>query len=170
MLAARASSTIAMIKAQQRTRIEILALGAVFVLGLSACGGGSTSSSSHSASASTSKTNSVATSTAPAGGGAMDAVLTGQNHAPKATKPWFYTVRVTSAQGKPLTGTVETEFAFGGQVVGRESPPTHQLKNGVLKDEVEFPKQAIGQPIALQVVVHTSAGSKTLDWPVHVQP
>jgi hypothetical protein len=146
-----------MIKPRQRVRIEVLTLSAALAVGLAACGGSSTSHTSK-------------TSAAPATGSQIHAVLVGQDHDPKATKPWFYTVRITSADGKPLAATVETEFAYGGQVVGRESPPTHRLPNGVLKDKIEFPKQAVGLPIALRVVVRTSAGSKTLNWPVSVQP
>jgi hypothetical protein len=154
------------IKAQQRARIEVVAASAALVLAVAACGGSSKSPSSSSESRSSPSPSQPASVAKPK----FRATLVGQDHAPVATERWHYTVRALSASGQPLAGTVETEFAFGGQVVGRESPPTHALKNGVLKDVVEWPKQAIGQPIALQVVVHTSAGSQTLDWPVMVKP
>jgi hypothetical protein len=54
--------------------------------------------------------------------------------------------------------------------VGKENPPTHQLKDGLLRDNVTFPTQAIGQPLELQTVVRSSEGSVTLDWPVTVKP
>jgi hypothetical protein len=73
---------------------------------------------------------------------------------------------VTNASGHPLAGTVKTEFAFAGQVVGHETPPTHPLSNGRLHDTVEFPAASAGEPLALQTVVHTSLGSITLTWPV----
>lgn len=158
-----------MIKAQQRTRIEAAAAAVVLAVAVSACGGGSKSSSS-TTSSSASSSSSASRGGSSAAGAKFHVVLIGQDHVPVATKVWHYTVRVTSPTGKPLAGTVDTEFAFGGQVVGHESPPSHPLKNGVLKDFVEWPKQAIGQPLALQVVVHTSAGSQTLDWPVSVKP
>jgi hypothetical protein len=85
-----------------------------------------------------------------------------------AKKNWTYTVTATDASGHPLAGTVLTEFVFGGQVVGRESPPTHPLKNGRLKDVVQFPPQSVGIPITFQTVVKTRLGSVTLDWPVKV--
>ena len=161
-----------MIKAQQRTRIEVLAVAVALVMGVAACGGssrsanrGTPSTTSTSSAAAASPSTRSSTSAAK-----FHAVLTGQDHSPVATKRWHYTVRVTSADGRPMSGTVETEFAFGGQVVGRESPPSHRLKHGMLSDVVEFPSKAIGAPIELQVVVHTSAGTQTLDWPVSVKP
>lgn len=100
--------------------------------------------------------------------GPVHAALSATTHHPVATKNWTYTVTATDAQGHPLSGTVETEFAFQGAVVGKETPPIHRLKAGRLKDTIQFPKMAVGAPIELQVVVRTSRGSVTLDWPVNV--
>lgn len=92
--------------------------------------------------------------------------MTADSHVPVANKLFRYTVVVSDANGHPLAGTVDTEFAFSGIVVGHETPPTHRLKHGVLRDNVTFPSHAIGQPLELQVVVHTSSGTVTLDWAV----
>jgi hypothetical protein len=81
-------------------------------------------------------------------------------------KHWVYTVHVTDASGKPLSGTVDTEFAFAGTVVGHEVPPTHRLKDGVLHDKITFPSSSVGHPITLVTVIHTAAGSVALGWPV----
>jgi len=144
----------------------LLALAVVAVT-LTACGG----SSRHSA-----KTSSSGAGSALAGGGGASvtsgpvrATLKGQNHDPTAKKNWTYTVTATDAHGHPLSGTVLTEFAFGGAVVGKETPPTHPLKNGRLKDVLQFPAQSVGYQIDLQTVVQTRAGSVTLRWPVAVQ-
>jgi FlaG/FlaF family flagellin (archaellin) len=149
---------------------------AVVLAGLIAAGCGGSSSSKHktktAAHHSTTTTNtstgaSAATATTPTvSSGPVHATLKGENHTPIAGKPWTYTVRATSASGKPLSGTVETEFAFAGTVVGRESPPVHKLKNGVLHDKITFPSSAVGHPITLVTVVRTSAGSVALGWPV----
>jgi hypothetical protein len=97
------------------------------------------------------------------------ATLQGANHAPVAGKNWTYTVHVTDAAGKPLTGTVETDFVVAGLgVVGKETPAVHKLGNGVLTDTVQFPADAVGHPITLVTVVHTSAGSVAVGWPVNV--
>ena len=101
--------------------------------------------------------------------GPVHATFSAPTHRPVATKNWTYTVTATDAQGHPLSGTTLTEFAFQGMVVGRETPPIHTLTDGHLKDTIQFPKMAIGQPIELQVVVRTSKGSVTLHWPVSVQ-
>jgi hypothetical protein len=45
-------------------------------------------------------------------------------------KPWRYVLKVTDASGRPLSGTVDVEFGFGGQVVGHDTPPVHPLKRG----------------------------------------
>jgi hypothetical protein len=99
----------------------------------------------------------------------MHATLHGENHAPTVKQPWYYSVLATDASGHPLAGTVDTEFVFGGQIVGRETPPTHPLTDGRLNDNVTFPAQSVGVSLTFQVVVHTTLGSVTLDWPVKVQ-
>lgn len=99
----------------------------------------------------------------------MHATLRGQNHHPTAGHRWTYSVRATDAKGRPLSGTTDTEFVFGGKVVGHETPATHRLKNGALSDKITFPAAAVGVPLKVQVVVHTKLGSATLDWSVKVQ-
>ena len=72
------------------------------------------------------------------------------------------------ARRRPLSGTIDTEFAFQGAVVGKDTPRTHKFKHGGFEENLKFPAMAIGYPIELQVLVHTAAGSVTLDWPVTV--
>jgi hypothetical protein len=79
-------------------------------------------------------------------------------------------VTVHSASGQPLDGTAEVEFTFGGQVVGHDTPPSHPIRHGLWKGKLTYPAQAVGQPISLQVVVHTKPGTVTLVWPVKVRP
>lgn len=101
--------------------------------------------------------------------GPVRATLRGASHTPVAGKPWSYSVRVTDASGHPLAGTVETDFVVPGiGAVGKETPPVHPLKGGKLNDEVTFPAAALGHPITLVTVIHTSAGSVALGWPVSV--
>ena len=72
--------------------------------------------------------------------------------------------------GQPLSGTVDIEFVFGGQVVGRDTPPTHTVVNGGWHDTLKFPATAVGMPLTFRAVVHTRLASVTLDWPVTVRP
>jgi hypothetical protein len=95
--------------------------------------------------------------------------LLGKGHAPRINEAWSYSVRVTDAGGHPLSGTVDIQFAFGGQVVGRDTPPTHPVANGRWHDTLKFPAAAVGMPLTFQAVVHTRLGSITLDWPVTVR-
>jgi len=103
-----------------------------------------------------------------ASSGRLQATLHAPNATPKAGTLWHYSVRASDSSGHPVAGTVETEFTFGGQVVGRESPPTHALTHGRLNDEVTFPARAVGVPLTFRVVIHTRLGAITLDWPVKV--
>ena len=143
----------------RRCSVSAAALTALLLsLNLAGCGG-----SSHPATSTTKATG------GPATRAAVHATLTGQNHDPVARKNWSYNVSVADSQGRPLSGTVETDFAFQGTVVGHETPRIHHLKHGGLHDTLQFPAMAVGYPIELQVVVRTPAGSVTLDWPVTVK-
>lgn len=153
---------------------------AVVALAMAAtgCGGSkSKTSTTHSAAASPSATASATSSASPSTPsaaasvttGPVRAALTAPNHTPKAGKLWPYSVKVTDASGKPLSGKVDTEFLFGSQVVGHEVPPSHPLKGGALHDAVTWPAQAVGEPLALRVVVHASQRTITLNWPVSVK-
>jgi hypothetical protein len=96
------------------------------------------------------------------------ATLTGENHNPKIGTLWSYTVTAKDSAGHPLSGTIETEFAYGGSVVGKESPFTHKFSNGSITNKVTFPARAEGVTgLDLQVIVKTSIGTKTLDWTVN---
>jgi hypothetical protein len=135
-------------------------------LGLAACGGGASSTSSATHSTTSALSGGSGASSSEVTTGPVRGKLVGDNHAPKLKANWFYTVTVTDASGHPLNGTVVTEFTFGGQVVGRETPPTHKLTGGRLRDRINFPPPSVGQALAVQTVVHTPKGSITLSWPV----
>ncbi len=170
-----------------RTSSSLLAAASVAALAvsISACGSSSSSSSpstthSRTASASTSSTSSAPVTasgkSAPASRAGTSSVQSGPvygelvavNHSPTVNKPWAYSVKVTNAAGRPLSGTVAIEFTFGGEVVGHDTPPVHPVRNGLWHDTLEFPAQSEGEPLSVQAVVHTSAGSVTLDWPITV--
>jgi hypothetical protein len=138
---------------------SLLVLGSLS-LALAACGG----SSKPKAATTVPRAPGAGSSAITTGG--IHATLTADSHAPVVNTLFSYTVSVADATGRPLAGTVDTEFAFSGVVVGAEVPPTHPLKNGLLHDSVTFPSTSLGQPLELQTVVHTSKGSVTLDWPV----
>jgi hypothetical protein len=143
------------------------ALGLVAAAGaLAACGGSSSTSTTAARSSTTSSAGTSGAPTSQVTTGPVRGKLVGDNHAPKLKANWFYTVTVTDASGHPLPGTVLTEFTLGGQVEGRETPPTHKLSGGRLRDRINFPPPSLGVPLAVQTVVHTPKGSITLSWPV----
>jgi hypothetical protein len=160
-------------------RVLVVVLSAMLSIGVAGCGGGGSKSSSTISSTTTSatvaRTESSSTTTTSSGQGVASVhtgpvrgTLTGQNHAPKANQNWSYSVTVADASGHPLNGTVDIEFAFGGQVVGHDTPPTHPVVDGRWHDTLTFPAQAVGEPLSVQAVVHTRLGSITLDWPIEV--
>jgi hypothetical protein len=106
------------------------------------------------------------TGTSTVSTGPVHGTLVGQNHAPIVNILWPYAVHVTDATAHPLSGSVEIEFVFGDQVVGRDTPPTHPIRNGRWQDKLTFPPQATGEPLTFRAVVHTRLGSITLDWAV----
>jgi len=147
---------------------------AVLAVILSACGGGGSATAQTTArtSTSTATTKAGAATTTPTStvkAGPVHGTLSAENHKPVVGQQWRYTVTATDAAGRPLSGTVDVQFVFGGQVVGRDSPPTHPVKDGRWSDTLVFPARSVGQPLAVQAVVHTSKGSITMDWPITVQ-
>ena len=173
-----------------RTSTLVAVAGTVIIaLWTSGCGSSSSSSSTHTqataaapttTTSSTPQTTTTSASSATASSGAtgtaaavttgpVRATLRGANHDPLVKAPWPYSVTVADAAGHPLSGTVDVQFVFGGQVVGRDTPPTHPLKNGRWHDNLNFPAQSIGIPLTFQVVAHTPAGTVTLNWPVKVR-
>jgi hypothetical protein len=96
----------------------------------------------------------------------MTATFHGENHTPTIGQLWSYSVEAVDASGHGLSGTVLTEFAYNGTVVGKEDPPTHPLTDGRLDNQVTFPPASRLIQLDIQVVVTTSLGSVTLDWPV----
>jgi hypothetical protein len=99
--------------------------------------------------------------------GQMRAELHGENHTPKIGVGWAYEVEATNAQGQPLNGTVLAQFLYNGSVVGHQSPPTLPLTNGRMSYAKDtFPAESKGIPLTFEVVVTTSLGKVTLNWPV----
>lgn len=98
--------------------------------------------------------------------GPMHVTLVGQNHDPTVNKRWWYTVTVTDARGHRLSGVVDVEFTFNGIVVGHDTPPSDHFKDGRWHEILTYPRRSIGEPIDLQVIVHTTLGHATRDWAV----
>lgn len=94
---------------------------------------------------------------------AFVAHLRAPNHLPTAGKSWPITATVTRGRTK-LTGSVKYEFLYYGSVVSHQ--PGHSFKEGVYHDTLKFPKDAIGYPLTLRVIVTTHYGTADVDWAV----
>ena len=140
---------------------------ALAALSLTACGGSAKTTRTTSPKPSTTTTTPAASaSTSSVTTGPVHAALRANDHTPVVNKNWPFTVTVTDPAGHPLSGTLAVQFVFGGQVVGRDTPPIHPLKNGHWHELLKFPARATGIPLIFQVIDHTSAGAVTLNWPV----
>ena len=93
----------------------------------------------------------------------FSAVLHAPNHSPIENKKWWITVDVTRGSTK-LSGDVNYEFLFSGAIVSHQ--PGHKFKNGLYKDSLIFPAEAVGKPLTLRIVVKTKYGTKDLNWNV----
>lgn len=151
----------------------------LIALTLPACGGSSkpTTTKSQITTATPTPSAPQTTTASSAGGGSsvvtsggIHATLSAANHSPIANRAWPYAVTVMDASARPLSGTATIQFVFAGQVVGRDTPPTHPLRHGRWHDVLKFPARAVGIPLDFEVVVSTPAGKLTLHWPVRVKP
>ena len=100
---------------------------------------------------------------APAAASSISAHLSAPNHAPIAGKKWYITVTISHG-GQKLTGSVKYQFLFDGTVVSTQ--PGHSFKGDVYRDWLLFPKDAVGHPLTLRIVVKTNHGTVDLDWAV----
>jgi hypothetical protein len=120
-----------------------------------------------------------AVAAAPAGAATFRATLHAPNHTPKAgTKTWIIRVTATTPSGKPLRATAVYQFFFRGRKVSTQYPnpfkPTGSGHHpwaftGSYRDQILWPKRAVGFPLTFRVVVKVAGrGTKNLDWKVTV--
>jgi len=93
--------------------------------------------------------------------------LKAPTHHPKVDKPWRITITARSNSGKKLSGRVQYEFLYGGQVVSRNS--NYKFKNGVFHDTLTWPKRSVGIDLTFRAVVTTKPGVVRLSYAVKVR-
>ena len=116
-----------------------------------------------------------ATTSAKAGSStAWTAKMTVPTHTPKARKRWPVKIVVKTASGRPLSGTVQYHFLFGGQVVStrscldRGNAPCH-FSHGIYRDIVHWPMRSVGVKLTFQATVKTNLGTKNINYWVKVK-
>ena len=97
----------------------------------------------------------------------LSVVLHAPSSEPKVGVGWPITVEAHTAAGKPVNGTVSYAFLFGGSVVARR--PGGQMREGVFHDQLEFPAQATGYPLVLEVIVEGEGGRGSTRRPVKAE-
>ncbi|HWE09563.1 MAG TPA: hypothetical protein VG325_09415 [Solirubrobacteraceae bacterium] len=99
--------------------------------------------------------------------GGFTARLVVSTHQPRVGL-WPVTVTATRGRHK-LSGDVYYRFLYNGTVV-KSYESGGRFRNGVYHDKLNWPKQAVGHTITLQVVVQTKYGTDYLDWWIKVRP
>jgi hypothetical protein len=100
--------------------------------------------------------------------------MTVPTHMPKARERWPVKIVVKTRSGKPLSGTVQYHFLYGGQVVQTRScldkgtRPCH-FTRGVYRDVIHWPMRSVGIRLTFQATVKTKLGTKTLNYWVKVR-
>jgi hypothetical protein len=77
-------------------------------------------------------------------------------------------VKVTAVRGRQkLSGSVNYQFFLGKTMVSHK--PGHSFRNGLFRDTLKWPAEAVGHTITLRVVVKTRYGTDYLNWWIRVR-
>jgi hypothetical protein len=160
-------------------------LATCLALMLAACGSSSKSASSSTAASSPSASGSAArsttsstptsTTTSASAAGAtgivsgsasgITATMHAGTHNPRVNDLWPLSFSV-SRGGSPVKASVNYEFLFAGQVVGRRS---HYTFTGHFSDrDFLWPSAAVGYPLTFRAVIASGTSTINLDYPVQV--
>jgi hypothetical protein len=117
--------------------------------------------------------HSVATTTVRRPASPFRAVLHAPTHAPKAGKPWLYSVRVTDPQGRPIRARITMQVLFGGIPVGKvDSGKTYSFLGTWREPKSSpliWPARSRGRPLTFEAVVAARGQTKRLDYTVSVK-
>jgi hypothetical protein len=147
---------------RRHTALALLALPLV----VAACGSNGHAGGTSGSPRSTTATRTSAAQPAPA---ALTVGLKTPDTPPKAGSLWPITVTARTASGAPVDGTVSYAFLLGGQVVARRPAVPGKLRAGVYHDELEFPAEAVGYPLTLEVIVTARGRTGSVRRSVQVQ-
>jgi hypothetical protein len=139
-------------------RSGAVALILVASLALAACGSSAKKSTSSTAKSTAQQPGAAATR-------ALVATLTAPNHAPKVNQNWPITVTAHDRAGRPVRAHVQYLFLFNGAVVAKRS---NYAFTGVFHDNITWPANSVGLPLAFRALVTSAIGTKALDYPVRV--
>jgi hypothetical protein len=89
--------------------------------------------------------------------------LSAPNHTPTANKAWPIKITITRGSAK-LSGNVRYSFLFNGSVVRRVAG--HSFTNGLYRDTLTFPSEAVGYSLTLRIIVTTKYGQVYIPWAV----
>jgi hypothetical protein len=105
-------------------------------------------------------------------GAPFKATLTTAGHTPKVNARWAYSVKVTTAAGKPIAAriTVQTKDPLGGvhpiEFFNVKKNIVNYPIKGVFRDAITWPPESRGIPLTLRVIVSAAGGRKVLSYAV----
>jgi hypothetical protein len=109
----------------------------------------------------------LAAATAAPASARIVAHLHAAGHHPKVNRNWPVTVTVRTPSGRRVSGRMDYQFLFRGEVVAHQ--PGVRFRHGRAHDELVFPGRAIGIPITVRFVIRTSHGTARLRYGVRVR-
>lgn len=104
----------------------------------------------------------------------LRALISAESHHPRIGSSWWYQVRVTNQDHKPVACRIHLQFFFNGSPVGEVG--VHTVKNGLWRETIPargpdaFPLASVGQPLVLRATV-TARGypPATAGWKITVE-
>src|SRR4051812_30029618 len=103
---------------------------------------------------------------AAAGAAKPEVVLLAATHTPKAAAAWPYAVVVTDAQGRLVPARIHLQIMLGSLPVGQVG---RHAVDGLWAETLEWPQDAVGQTLVLQVDVTAGGGTQRVRYPVTTQ-
>jgi hypothetical protein len=110
----------------------------------------------------------------PASAGAapsFKATFNAPTHTPRVNAKWFYTVRATDVNGKPLKATITAQIVdpLGGMHAVeygccKRRFVTNRPLTGVFRDYVQFPPESQGFKLTFRVIVKALGGRRVLTY------
>lgn len=151
----------------RRRLVPLVATAGALACALAACGSSSHGGGHARAATSTSAATRPTSAAAQATSTAIVVHVTYPRTEPKAGGLWPITVVARTRAGAAVDGDVHYAFLLGSSVVARR--PGGRMRGGVYHDRLEFPAEAVGYPITLEVIVEGDGGTGTATRPVRVQ-
>lgn len=94
--------------------------------------------------------------------------MSANGHSPRVGN-WPIAIAVRY-KGKGFSGAnISYQALFQGRVVKCQSAPSKNLRNGLFRDTIKWPRAALNIPIVFRVVIQYRGAVRNVDWPLKVR-